>query len=187
MKIKIEQREKAIISVVILIAAAIGVYRLLFIPRVRNVGNIKKEIEVLSIKARDARNLEEKLPELREEVLLKQKEFSLFKEGLIEKTEIPQAISELSQAGQKHDLKFLSIKPKDIKEAEIVCIGKDLSCCKLLITMDIEGKYNNLGRYLEEIENLPLMARLEHLEIHGKEDILPKIKAVLVLAMYVKG
>jgi Tfp pilus assembly protein PilO len=187
MKIKIEQRERVIIGIVILIVISIAVYRLLFIPRIRKIGNIRKDIEVLSIKARDARGLEKGISGLEEEVLLKQKEFSLFKEGLVEKIEISQAISQLSQAGQKHDLKFISIKPSDIREAEVVSIGKDLSCCKLLITMDIEGKYNNLGRYLEELENLPLITRVEHIEIHGKEDILPNIKAVLIIAMYVKG
>ena len=187
MKFKIEQREKVIIGTVIIIVVAIGLYRLLFIPRIRKVGDIRKEIEILSIKAKDARGLEEKIPGLKEEVLPKQKEFSLFKEGLIEKIEISQAISKLSQAGERYELKFLSIKPKDIREAEMVCIGKDLSCCKLLITMDIEGRYNNLGKYLAELENLSLMARVEHLEIHGKSDVLPNIKAVLILALYIKG
>lgn len=187
MKFKIEQREKIIIGGVILIFISIGVYRLLFIPRVRKVGNVRKEIEILSIKAKDAGGLEEKIPDLEKEVRAGRKEFSLFKEGLIEKIEISQAISKLSQGGERYELKFLSIKPRDIREAEIVCIGPGISCCKLLITMDIEGRYNNLGRYLEELENLPLITRVEHLEIHGKSDVLPNIKAVLILALYVKG
>ena len=187
MKFKIEQREKVIIGVVILILISIGVYRLLFIPRVRKIGNVRKEIEILSIKARDARSLEKEIPDLEKEVISGRKEFSLFKEGVIEKMAISQAISKLSQAGERYELKFLSIKPRDIREAEFVCIGPGISCCKLLITMDIEGRYNNLGKYLAELENLSLMARVEHLEIHGKSDVLPNIKAVLILALYVKG
>jgi Tfp pilus assembly protein PilO len=185
MKIKIEQREKVIIGILILVVAAIGVYRLLFIPRVRKISNVRKETEILSVKMKDARNLKREMPFLEKEIISKRKEFFLFQKGLVKKTEISDAISKLSQAGEKYDLKFLSVKPRDVKGEKIVSISREISCRKLFIAMEVRGRYNNLGRYFEELEKLPFTIRVEHFEIHGKEDILPDVDAIVSLALYV--
>lgn len=186
MKIKVEERERIIIYVLILSLISIGIYRFIFIPKIRNIGSVKKDIEVLSLKIRDVEALEKEIPLLREDLAASQKEFSVFEEGLIEKGAISQAISRLSLAGEKHGLKFTSIKRLDNRESEVIAICPGLLCSRFLIVMDIRGRYNDIGRYVEEIMRLPLIARVERIEILSKGDILPEVNALLTLALYMR-
>ena len=135
----------------------------------------------------------QRLKQARSKVILKEKEISELqaqtqilsrkeKKKLPSLKEVSLAIDELSKLGADNKIDFISIDPRQTKTA------KSMPYQILPIEMVVEAEYKNLGIFLGSLESLKQsLVTLERLEIQRDEKILPRLKARLIVNMYLKN
>ena len=102
-----------------------------------------------------------------------------FKGKLMPQKEAALAIDAITEKGKELGLKFIAITPQQ-KRTE-----GDLQL--LPITFQIESTYNNLGEFLLYLEDFGrTLAAVEDLSISVGEGILPKLKAMLLVNLYME-
>ena len=108
-------------------------------------------------------------------------ERSDIKGQMMQRNEVPLAITELTGKGRDIGLNFSSISPSQLKETTQAGIRK------LPINFTIESEYKNVGQFLAYVEGFSRsIVEVESLSIRPREKNLPKLSVELVLNLYVE-
>lgn len=93
--------------------------------------------------------------------------------------DIPSLIDDITREGRALKINFKSISQKEIIDS------KDRYLV-LPVQMEIEGGYEDIGRYLGALENKNSILTVEGLEIERDKKILPKVPASLAINLYLE-
>jgi Tfp pilus assembly protein PilO len=135
------------------------------------------------IKLRDAASrlheVETKLLDQRRAIATLEK--SYVRDEMMQRNEIPLAITELTEKGRILGLNFSSIAPQKLQETS------QADFRKLPIRFTIESEYKDIGQFLAYVEEFPRsIVEVENLSIRPSEDKRPKLSVELVLNLYVE-
>lgn len=97
---------------------------------------------------------------------------------LLRQSEVSALIDTMTKQGKALLINFKSLTQKEIKTIKE-------GCAVLPIQMELEGGYEQLGRFLGVLENLKdAIVTLEGFDIRGDDKTLPKISASLTVNIY---
>lgn len=101
-----------------------------------------------------------------------------------------QALKILSDSAHRFRLDVVSVRPERKLESKDesgnpLCVGK-YKCYEMPITISMRGRYKDIGNYLGRLnkEDLPVLIKVEKLEIFRKDEELPKLEARIHLLVY---
>lgn len=101
---------------------------------------------------------------------------------LIDESQIAMAIDDITEAGQKFEIKFVSISPRDIEKLENSPYGR------LPIEVSVICDYAKLGEFLGALHNLrDSIVTVKNFDMQRDEEILPLIKSKLILEVYLNN
>ena len=161
-----------------------------------------KAVEAMTPKIKNAR---EELRELAELKQLKVKQPNIIKDmlkkakRLITEEQIPELLQGISNMARNNEVSIQQINTtKDIKEvkvpkAKVPPKGKETVAApesgkfkSMLITMEIQAGYHNLGRFINELERAPEFIAVEEIRISSIPSTYTQQRVDLTLKTYVK-
>ncbi len=91
------------------------------------------------------------------------------------------ALNEITSVGQKNQINFILIRPKDVQKME------SFEYNQLPIQINLESTYKNLGRFLRDLEQLKeSFVFVKSFRVKRDENILPLIKTNMVIEVLLK-
>ncbi len=102
---------------------------------------------------------------------------------IITENQIPSLLQDISKAANNNEVAILQIKPFR-GQADTVKLGARFS--QLLIALELSCGYHNLGKFINELENLQTFVGVQDIKIEPREDNYLKQKVTLTLSTYVK-
>ncbi len=168
-------REKVIWGLVIM--ALPLVWFLIVFPKKEEASRIKGELSSLAKRANEAKMLLAQAEMLKQEAALAKEKVAFLEARVLVKKDVSRVLRELSQDLQRHNLRILSMKP----------LGENpppptTPYHRLPVEIQVQGRYIDLGKYLEEIKERSLLFTVDSLHLEKGED--PNLSARLVLVAY---
>lgn len=103
---------------------------------------------------------------------------------LAAESQVPALLQEISKAANNNEVSILQIKPYRGQAGALAKVGANLG--QLLIAMDLSCGYHNLGKFINELENLQTLVSVQDIKIEPRADNYLKQKVTLTLSAYVK-
>ncbi|MDP8212748.1 MAG: type 4a pilus biogenesis protein PilO [Candidatus Zapsychrus exili] len=168
--IRLNLKDIFTVKIFVLLAVVFLVIIFMHLPAVKNIHdlNIKKE------KIRGELSLAENI--------IKSKTYLKSKGRLLSSSEISLGIDEIIKSGQKNNINFISIRPK-----EKIKIESPLCFC-MPLDLKIESTYQDFGLFLGSLKDLDQsIVRVKSFSIIRDEDILPLVISRLTLEIYLEA
>ena len=153
-----------------LAAVVFVIFILLYLPLIKSAGVLKEELKETQKKVSLAKGM---IP----------KNKSLAAAGhLLNSVEISAAIGEITTMGRSLSVNFNSLNPQGVEP------GQNVSYQILPLQIEIESKYEDLGRFLGKLEELKTgIVTIRSFQIQKNAQNPSLVKAKIVLEMYLKG
>lgn len=150
---------------------------LLALPKKEEAARIKVELSSLAKKAAEANRLLAETTRLREGAAAAQEKAAFLDVKVLSRKNVSRILEELSQDLQRHNLRILSMKPLEEKPPEPKALYQ-----RLPVEIQVQGRYLDLGRYLEGMKGKSLLFTLDSMRLQKGES--PYLTARFVLVAY---
>ena len=178
--IRISGPVKSFIILGIFFCCLLLFFILALLPKNKTLNSLKIQFEAGQEKLDSAKNQFADLPAIEKKLLKLKSEYSAMEKKLPDDENIPEIIKQLSGELGKLDIKLISLVP-EIKKA-----SGDGEVNETTIEILMQSTYRTLGDYLEAIENLPLLSKVQDVAMEA-EGIGNLLTIRLVLATYNLG
>jgi len=190
MKEFIPKDKKALTGTVLLGAAILIFFVLIYIPQHRKVGRLKNEIRTIDDQIELTKTMLGDLNKLGHVLAGMQQELSIFEKRLPEKKQVSSILSELSRLAKSSSLEVVSIKPERPlpvldKDHQLISLDKSpLSSIK--VELSLKTHYKALAEYVRKIqESLNILATIDGIIINNNASASSSLNAEVVLTVYV--
>lgn len=96
------------------------------------------------------------------------------------KEDIPATMVKIIKIGRGKNVRIVSMKPDT---SELFSDSRAARLKSLKLAFVLEGRFIDIGRYLEEISDLPFFRGYENIRIEADKEIYPKTKANVVCTL----
>ena len=171
------QREK-----IFLIAAAIlSLLGWFFLcsPKWQEASRLKHDLKLMTQRTEGAKQVIEATERLKKESEVSSVKLSYLDEKILMRRNLTRILKQLAEPTEKHNIRIISMKPTEEEKA-----NPDSLYQSLPIEMEMRCRYVDLGRYLEDLKNRPLLLNVENLQIRREEKEAPILSVHLVLTAY---
>lgn len=168
-------REKVTWGLVIL--ALPLVWFLMVFPKKEEASRIKGELTSLAKKADEAKILLAQAKILKQEATSAKEKVAFLEDRVLVKKDVSRVLRELSQDLQRHNIRILSMKPLGENPSPPGTLYQ-----RLPVEIQVQGRYIDLGKYLEGIKERSLLFTVDSLHLEKGED--PNLSVRLVLVAY---
>ncbi|MEO0004624.1 MAG: type 4a pilus biogenesis protein PilO [candidate division WOR-3 bacterium] len=177
------ERRVVLIGLVIYIVLGVVAWFLLYQPRIaarqkaaQEIAELRKELE--ETKARIA-----KMPELRQHKEQLETEISSIWARVVPRSEMLGLFRKLAQEAERKRVHFLEITPPGLDTLlQEEGPGAQVRPVPFLVT--VQGRYLDIGRYVEDLNSYPYFVRVPDFEINARADIRPEVEAKLLVNIY---
>ena len=98
---------------------------------------------------------------------------------------VARVLETLSQQAKMHRLELVATQPRaDESKARNVSLGSGIVLTEIPLTIQLTGRYRNLGEFLAEVPQAPYAASIKSLTLVRPAIESPKVQADLILAIY---
>ncbi|MCK5097055.1 MAG: type 4a pilus biogenesis protein PilO [Desulfobacteraceae bacterium] len=152
--------QKILVFVLIFAIITAGYYFFVFKPKYEKLNTLQTTLKTKKTTLVTYRGKAKILPQLEEELKKLKEELNYAMAALPNEKEIPVLLTEISRAGKKTGLEFISFKPgsEQIKEdfyAEIP------------VSMQITGRFHQLAHFFDEISRLYRIVNIENINMQS--------------------
>ena len=133
-----------------------------YIPRHKEINQLKSKYEMLAQKLNKAKINAQKLNGYRAKMKEAEAEFELARKALPEKKEIPSLLANISRSGQDSGLKFLLFQPE--KETK-----KDFYA-EIPISIKVIGNYHNVAIFFDRVSSLSRIVNIKNINMVPQKD-----------------
>ena len=116
------------------------------------------------------------LPLYREQLDEIERNFEIMLGQLPDKTEVPQLLIDITQAGLSRGLEFLRFEPKPTREGDFYVT--------LPINLTVRGGYHQLGGFVSDLAALPRIVSMGNISMEGKPSGILDVRAVIMTYRY---
>lgn len=139
-----KEHQNLAIVIISLVAFIFLYFNFLLLPLNKQIEQIKKTIAEKSEKLKEAKQLEEQLPKLKQEIQLLQLQITNFEKRLPKQANIPELIKIISKEAQYHNIKIFNLVPKDIDTS-----AKEFN--EVPFSINFIANYHSLAQFLTKI------------------------------------
>ncbi|MDO8662311.1 MAG: type 4a pilus biogenesis protein PilO [Candidatus Omnitrophota bacterium] len=144
------------------------------------VERFKKDLDNFKIDLKKMRDLESK------QTLASQKPVSNAK-SIIPANQFSSLLQDISRTANHNDVRILQIKPSRMPTENQSNKAKvPVNLNPFMVNLDLSCAYHNLGKFINELENLQAFVSLRDIKIEPQDDNYLKQKVNLALVTYVK-
>lgn len=153
-------------------------YAWLIYPQRVEMETIQHQIVGLVRKVEAATVDENRLDDLRKEIVGLQGSLKVLEERLYPRQRVPEILREISRLGNGYDLRFSAIFPKyDELLQDIASDGSPLLVLPLEIQVD--GSYQNFGKFIGQLDVQPYLFSVTRVEMSMTKESYPLVRIVL--------
>ena len=162
-----------------------GLSRFVYLPFVATIGEQRAMLQDLRVKLADAQGLVERVP-IQEAALQQDQERSRTLERRIDNGQsIARILETLRQQAKDHELELVAVQPRaEAYEHPALTIQPDLILRETPLTLQLTGRYRQVGEFLGELATAPFLASVRTVTVTKPDAQSPKLRADLVLAVY---
>lgn len=161
--------------------------RVLSLSLLATIGSQRALLRELRVKIADAREFTQQLP-LQEEVLQQaQARYRALERRIASGQSIARMLETLKLYAQHHELELVAVQPRvNDQVAALITPGLGLAFRETPLTLRLTGRYRQLGEFLGELSNAPLIAFVKQLTLSKPQGDSAQLQAELLVALYVQ-
>ncbi len=128
-----------------------------YIPRHKEINQLKGKYEMLTQKLNKAKINAQKLNAYRTKMKEAQAEFVIARKALPEKKEIPSLLANISRSGQDSGLKFLLFQPEKENTRDFYA--------EIPISIKVIGNYHNVAIFFDRVSSLSRIVNIKNINM----------------------
>lgn len=165
--------------------AALGVLAVafLYIPNIARRNRNLEEVRRLDREIRDLRALTAGIEQLRRKVVESEKDVALFNSQVARHDSLYYLIREIVETGRtEYRLEFVEVRPPS--KDTLMLAGVTAPLVGIPYQFQVRGRYLDIGRFIESLDNFRYFVRVPEFEIIGKDEIRPFVEARLLINIF---
>jgi Tfp pilus assembly protein PilO len=183
---ELSKREKMIAAVVAMVLVVFLVNRFLFEPQVRKVRELRAELTELTGQTASIAPKLVEFNKLNSDLVIKKRQLEEIKQVLSRKAELAEIISAVSRQAKSHGLQIQQLRPQRATAMRSRA-GKPSEYRQLSVDLGMSGRYEELGDFLDALEQQPFYIRVAELRAHRGRRRPPLLDIQLKLAIVMRS
>lgn len=179
-------------KIILIVLASVVVFyvdiNFIFRPQIRGLGRSSAEATRLKKDLANFRTDFKKMQELKSKEALSPSKSGLRAKKIVAENEFSTLLQDISKIANNNEVKILQLKPS--REGQTSNESKRLKAFgkaePFLITLDLTCGYHNLGKFINGLENLPALVKVQDIRIEAQEKDYLNQRARVILVTYVK-
>jgi Tfp pilus assembly protein PilO len=177
------ERRALIIGLAICLLLAVFAVFVLYRPRIEVRQRNAAEAATLQKQLEETRARVKGIGRLRQRVEELQAANSAFISRVVPRSEMLTTLRQMAELAASYKVRFLEIAPPSLD----TLLRQETPTAPLrgvpfLVT--VQGRYIDVGRYVESLDKFPYFVRVPDFEISAREDIRPEVEAKLLINLY---
>jgi len=177
------ERRILLIGLAAYAALAVFAWFVLYQPRLQarqreatQVAQLQKQLDETRARVKGIGRLRQRLGEMQDANVA-------FVARVIPRTQMLTLLRQLAQGGAEQKVRFLEIQPPGLD----TLLQQESSTAPLRVVpflVTVQGRYLDVGRYVEGLDKFPYFVRVPDVEINAREDIRPEVEMKLLVNLY---
>lgn len=177
------ERRVLLIGLVAYVLLAIAAWFVLYQPRLQSRQRYAAEGVALQKQLDETRERVKGIGRLRQRVTDLQASNEAFIARVIPRSQMLSMLRRLADEAAAQKVRFLEIAPPGLDTLlQEEDVSTPLRSVPFLVT--VQGRYMDIGRYVEGLSSFPYFVRVPDFEIAAREDIRPEVEAKLLVNLY---
>ena len=160
---KADRSKRAIAGMFLCTLALIFFYAFFYRPQAKRMERFQEELKKITGNLKEAEGKSALLPSVRKRISQLEEEFVFLQKKVPEEEDLPAAVQSLAKEAKRLGIIIVALAPSEKKEEKSELTSFSLK-------MELESSYQTLARYLEAIEELPLLVTVEDLVVEKPEE-----------------
>lgn len=177
------QRKVLLIGSVLLVVIVIFFVMFLYRPHFARRAKIEEQISELKKQLKEYEAMAKDIDRLRKQVANLEDARAEFMSKIAPRSELLTTVRQLIKLAEPHQIVFVEIHPPGLETLNYT-ERPEAPVSPVPFTITVQGRYVEIGRFLEKLSNFPYYLRTPELEIIGKDDIRPMVEAKILLNIY---
>lgn len=177
--------ERKVIIVGLVVYLLLGLAALLLFYQPRFKAHRKASTEAAELRRQLQETLErvKQTPQLRQRKARIEAEIADIWARIVPRSEMLLMLRRLATEARSNRVNFLEILPPGL-DTLLQEENPATPVRPIPFTVTVQGRYLDIGRYIEGLTDFPYFVRVPDLEVSGREDIRPEVEAKLLLNIY---
>ncbi|MGQ9678168.1 MAG: type 4a pilus biogenesis protein PilO [bacterium] len=180
------ERRVVIIGLIVYIVLGLAAWFLLYQPRINARRKAAKEIAELRKELEETRARIAQMPRLRVKKEQLEQEIGDIWARVVPRSEMLGLFRRISREAENKRVHFLEIVPPGL-DTLLQEEGPSAQVRPVPFLVTVQGRYLDIGRYLQELGNYQYFVRVPDVDINARDDIRPEVEAKLLLNIYVSS
>lgn len=134
----------------------------LFVPKHKEIAQLEKKNEMLTVKLTKARANAKQLNHYRVKMKEAEAEFQIARKALPEKKEIPSLLANISRSGQDSGLQFLLFQPEKERKKDFYA--------EIPISVKVAGNYHNVALFFDRVSSLSRIVNIRDIQMTPQKE-----------------
>jgi len=177
------ERRVVFIGLVIYVLLGIAAWFLLYQPRIAARQKTAKEIADLQKQLDETKARIAQMPKLRQHKEQLESEIRAIWARVVPRSQMLGLFKQLAQEAEQKRVHFLEIVPPGL-DTLLQEEGQSDPVRPVPFLVTVQGRYLDIGRYVEDLNRYPYFVRVPDFDINAREDIRPEVEAKLLVNIY---
>ena len=167
------------------VALLVMVVAMVDVPLCGRIGRQLTTLKDLRVKIADAKVLVQQLPEQEAASRASEERYRAMASRVGSGQSVARILETLSLQAKEHHLEYEAVQPPaDEEDQRRFTVGPTLALREVPLTLQLAGRYRQLGEFLAELPNAPYLASLKQLTVSRPASDSLKLRADLLLTVY---
>ena len=182
---QLEGRSKLLLGVTGGLLVLVWVVRFLYLPVFANIGEQRAKLQDLNVKIADAQVLTQQFPAQQAALAQAREAYKALFARVGDGQSVARILEELSQEAKTHRLELSTVQPRSNEEDQgVLTVGPDLALREVPLTLQLKGRYQQVGEFLGRFPNAPFIASVRKFRMTKPQAESAQLEASLDLVMY---
>ena len=178
-------RRQWLAGLVLASAGALLLLRVVYLPLLAGIGHRYARLQEVRVKIADVRVLKEQQPTQQKALAQMKARQQTLQHQVGEGQSVARILETLSQQAKRHRLELVAVQPPAEEEApRRVSVGPDMTLRELPLSVQLIGRYRQVGEFLGELYHAPFLSSVRQVMIAKPQADRAIIQADLALVVY---
>ncbi len=182
----IKERGILLIGIVIIVVIFLLFFFFLYRPRITARVEVNKKIREGERRISEIRALAREIDRLRLKIEELEEANRTFFEKVAPRQKTLELAKEIAYEAKKFNVRFVSVRPPGL-DTILAQETPDVPIRPFPIEVTCQGKYLDIGRFVESLKNFPFYVKVHELEMTGKNELRPEIETRLLINFYISS
>lgn len=178
-------RQQWLAGMALACAGMLLLLRVVYLPLLAGIGDRYARLQELRVKIADVRVLKEQQPTQQKALDHIKARYQVLRQQVGEGQSIARILETLSRQAKHHRLELVAVQPPaEEEEPRRVSVGSDLTLRELPLSVQLTGRYRQVGEFLGELSRAPFLSSVRQLRMTKPQADRATIQADLALVVY---